>query len=124
MRPGEETAWVAVVEDRVVGHVSVSAPDDELRPVFGRALGSDRLALLTVLFVALESLGSGAGARLHDVAVAWIRDTDRVPVLDVVSTHERAVAFYRRRGWREIGSARPAWLPTDRPDLLLMALDS
>ena len=123
VRPDEEAAWVAEIEERVVGHVSVCALDDALRPVFVEAVSSGDLALLTVLFVGLDTLGLGVGARLHDAAVAWIRETGRIPVLDVVPTHARAVEFYRHRGWREIGTVRPDWLPEDRPALTLMVLD-
>ena len=122
VRPHERAAWVAEVDGQVVGHVSVIGPDAELAPVFVEAVGTDRLAMVAVLFVGLTTLGLGVGARLHDVAVAWIREAGLVPVLDVVPTHDRAVQFYRRRGWREIGSVRPGWLPEDRPALMLMSL--
>lgn len=124
VRPDEAAAWVAEVEGRVVGHVSVIALDAELGPTFVEAVGTDRLSMVAVLFVGLETLGLGVGARLHDEAVGWIREAGRIPVLDVVPTHDRAVQFYRRRGWRAVGSARPEWLPDDRPALTLMALES
>jgi hypothetical protein len=75
------------------------------------------------LFVGLDTIGTGAGGRLHDVAVAWLQHSHRLPVLDVVPTHGRAVEFYHHRGWRDIGQVRPEWLPADRPALRLMVLD-
>lgn len=48
------------------------------------------VADVPVLFVGLDTLDTGAGGRLHDVAVAWIQHSDRLPVLDVVPTHGRA----------------------------------
>lgn len=123
VRRHERAAWVAEVDGRLVGHVSVIALDSELGPAFVEAVGTDRLAMVAVLFVGLDTLGLGVGARLHDAAVAWIREAGLSPVLDVVPSHDRAVQFYLRRGWREIGSARPGWLPADKPPLTLMALD-
>jgi GNAT superfamily N-acetyltransferase len=123
VRPGERAAWVAETDGRVVGHVAVGDLDDGLGPVFAEAVGGTDLALLAVLFVGLDTVGQGVGALLHDAAVSWIRGEGKMPVLDVVPTHARAVEFYRRRGWREVGRLRPGWLPADRPALTLMALD-
>lgn len=123
VRPDEQAAWVAEVDGRVVGHVAACALDRELGPVFVETVGSSDLTLVAVLFVGLDTVGQGVGARLHDAVVGWIREAGNIPVLDVVPTHDRAVQFYCHRGWREIGRARPGWLPTDQPDLTLMALD-
>jgi hypothetical protein len=39
----------------------------------------------------------------------------------VVPEHARALAFYRRAGWREAGTVQPPWLaPQDGPQLLLV----
>ncbi|KQT94851.1 hypothetical protein ASG49_02610 [Marmoricola sp. Leaf446] len=126
VRPGEHAAWVAERDGAVLGHVAVTAPGDELAARFAATLPGvrpDELAAVSVLFVALASRGLGLGGRLLDTAVAHVRAAGRVPVLDVVPTHAGAVALYRRRGWREVGSFRPPWLAADRPALLLMALD-
>ena len=45
----------------------------------------------------------------------------RIPVLDVVASHDGIVDLYRRRGWREVGIAHPPWLPES--PLTLMVLD-
>ncbi len=127
VRPGEHAAWVAEVDDVVLGHVAVTALRDDLADRFTAALPGrrpDDLAAVSVLFVALASRGLGVGGLLLDTAVAHVRAAGRVPVLDVVPTHTGAVALYRSRGWREVGGFRPAWLPPDRSDLLLMALDA
>ena len=123
VRPTEEAAWVVEVDGRVVGHVSVAGPGDELAPLITPMVGTHRLAMVSVLFVGLGTVGRGLGGLLLDRAVTAIRESGRVPVLDVVPTHERAVGLYRSRGWREVGRLRPAWLPEDRPDLLVMVLD-
>nr|WP_157345004.1 GNAT family N-acetyltransferase [Nocardioides sp. MAH-18] len=124
VRPGEERAWVAEVEGRVVGHVAVHTLGDGLRGPFLDALGTDELAELAVLFVAGDVVGTGVGGRLHDTAVEWIRASGRRPVLDVVPVHARAVAVYRHRGWQVVGEVQPVWLAEDFPTLVLMALSA
>lgn len=123
VRSTEEHAWVA--EDGVLlGHVAVTGLGD-LAPAFAEALGTDPddLRAVSGLFTRLAARGTGLGARLLEVAVRRIRDGGHRPVLDVVPTHAAAVSLYRSRGWREVGRLRPAWLPPERPDLLLMTLD-
>jgi GNAT superfamily N-acetyltransferase len=122
VRPDEERAWVAEVDDRVVGHVAVYALAGDLRPHFVEAIGTDQLAELAVLFVAGDVIGTGVGGRLHDTAVDWIIASGRQPVLDVVPVHARAVEVYRHRGWRVVGEVRPVWLAEDFPTLVLMTL--
>lgn len=125
MRAHEEAAWVALVDGRVTGHVSVGRVEGDLADAFVRGAGrpADRLAIVSVLFVAPSSQGTGVGGRLLDGAVAWARQRGRLPVLDAVPSHGAALAVYRHRGWREIGAARPTWLPADEEPLLLLALD-
>lgn len=124
VRATEEHAWVAERGGQLLGHVAVTALGD-LGPVFGEALDTDPDGLRAVsgLFTALSARGTGLGARLLDVAVHRVRDDGHRPVLDVVPTHTAAVGLYRSRGWREVGRLRPAWLPAERPDLVLMTLD-
>lgn len=120
VRRTEEAAWVVEVDGTVTGHVSVGRPDEELCPVLADLVDIDRVAVVSVLFVGLGAVGRGLGGLLLDTAMRSIRESGRVPVLDVVPTHERAVGLYRSRGWHEVGRLRPAWLPDDRPDLLVM----
>ena len=124
-RQGELAAWVAEVDGDVAGHVAVGASDqeDDLRAALCDAVGHERTALVTVLFVGRGSTGRGVGGALLETATDWIRAEGLTPVLDVVPTHARAVDLYTARGWREVGRLRPTWLPDHRPDLLLMALD-
>ena len=123
VRPGEERAWVAELDGRVVGHVAVYTLAGGLREHFVAALGTEDLAELAVLFVAEDVIGTGVGGRLHDTAVDWIVSTGRQPVLDVVPVHARAAEVYRHRGWQVIGQVRPVWLAEDFPVLELMALN-
>lgn len=126
VRPAEQAAFVAELDGRVVGHVSVTevAPDDTFAPAWTRATirPVDELACVSVLFVDQSTQGSGVGGALLDAAVTWAREHGKAPVLDVVQTHGRAEAVYRRRGWQLAGIGRPAWLPDDEPDVLAMVL--
>ncbi|MEQ7849167.1 GNAT family N-acetyltransferase [Nocardioides kribbensis] len=122
VRPGERAAWVAEREGRVVGHVSVTDVPPDLAEAFARPAPEPAPAMVAVLYVDPATQGTGTGGLLLDRAVAWIRDAGLRPVLDVAPSHPRALAVYRRRGWVEVGTARPAWLRADRPDLILMEL--
>ncbi|GAA4711286.1 GNAT family N-acetyltransferase [Nocardioides conyzicola] len=122
VRPGEERAWVAEVDGRVVGHVAVYALGGHLREHFVAATGTEELAELAVLFVGSDAIGTGVGGRLHDTAVDWIIASGRQPVLDVVPVHDRAVEVYRHRGWTVVGEVQPSWLADDFPVMQLMTL--
>ena len=90
-----------------------------------RATGrpADGLGEVSVLFVAGGRGGSGIGGALLDTALAEIRRLGLTPMLDVVGEDTSAGHFYRRRGWRTVGTARPPWLPDHRPDLAFMLLE-
>ncbi|MFC7492249.1 MULTISPECIES: GNAT family N-acetyltransferase [unclassified Knoellia] len=125
VRPGELAAWVAVEDQTVVGHVSVteltrSRMAAEWESATGRP--ADGLGEVSVLFVAGGRHGSGIGGLLLDTALAEIRRRGLTPMLDVVGDETTAGLFYRRRGWRTVGTARPPWLPDHRPDLAFMLL--
>lgn len=127
VRPGELAAWVAVDGDEVVGHVSVTGLTDGRTAadwVEATRLPADGLAEVSVLFVAADRHGSGIGGLLLDTAMAEISRRGLTPMLDVVGEDTSAGRFYRRRGWRTVGRARPAWLPDHRPDLAFMLLEA
>jgi len=124
VRRGELAAWVAELGGRVVGHVAVSDPGDELGPLWAPATGGAPLGEVSVLFVGSAARGSGVGGLLLDTAVAWIRERGLAPVLDVAEVNDRALAVYRHRGWEEVTRTRLSWLPDDAGDLILMALPS
>jgi GNAT superfamily N-acetyltransferase len=142
VRSGEEQAWTAWLTGqtdeageagdgaepaRPVGHVSVVRVADDLADgiasgwMAATGAGCDDLACISVLFVDHTCRGAGIGAALLDAATAWIQERDRIPVLDVVAAHRDVIDLYRRRGWREAGTASPAWLP--ETSLVLMVLD-
>ncbi|GEQ14626.1 hypothetical protein KLO01_26730 [Knoellia locipacati] len=126
VRPGELAAWVALDDGEVVGHVSVTALTDGRMAadwVEATGLPSDGVAEVSVLFVAGGRHGAGIGGMLLDTAMAEIRGRGLTPMLDVVGEDTSAGLFYRRRGWRTVGRARPPWLPDHRPDLAFMLLE-
>jgi GNAT superfamily N-acetyltransferase len=128
VRGGEERAWVAEVDGRPVGHVAVAHVTDHGDGIAGGWMaatgrGPDELGEVGVLFVDEDLRGRGIGSALVDEAVAWVRASGRLPVLDVVQHHGDAARLYRRKGWQEVGEVRPAWLLTEAdPPLLLMVL--
>ncbi|MDN5724567.1 MAG: GNAT family N-acetyltransferase [Propionibacteriales bacterium] len=128
-RPGERAAWVAEVDGRVAGHVSVTgivgdADHGELVDAWTRAtgVGVDQLGCLSVLFADVDVRGRGVGRALMDAAEGWIIDHGLHPVLDVVPIGA-PMALYASRGWRVVGQARPPWLPDDEPPMQAMVLD-
>lgn len=132
VRSGEIGAWVAEVDGRLAGHISArrvpvshehtSAGDEAGIWTAGTGLPVDRLGSISALFLATWATGLGLGGALHDVAVAALRAAGLTPVLDVTQNNAAALALYRSRGWREIGSGRPSWLPADWEDVLYLTL--
>ena len=75
VREAEKASWVAEIDDRPVGHVSVGRPRGDLaESEFLRITGRTDVATVSVLFVATSTQGSGVGGRLLDTAVAWARE--------------------------------------------------
>jgi GNAT superfamily N-acetyltransferase len=127
VRPDDLLGWTALLDGRPVGHASAQRPTDELvLPLWEQGHGrpAERLGVLGTLFVDPAVRGRGLGRLLHDTAVGWMRDRDLGPCLDVVPIHAPAQAMYAAAGWREVGRARPRWLPADRPDVVVMVLPS
>lgn len=124
-RPPQLEAWVAELDGAVVGHVAVAAVQaGEMATAWmagtGRPMGE--LAEVSVLFVDHAMTGRGIGAALLGEAVAFIRDSGRAPVLEVVQETRNAVRLYERNGWQVVGEARPWWLPQGNLPVLLMVL--
>ncbi|GAB1333067.1 GNAT family N-acetyltransferase [Streptomyces sp. NPDC093260] len=109
-------AWVAELDDRVVGHVSLSrGGEGDLAP----GLWSDRngtskdlTAVVSRLFVAPRARGHGVGALLIGRAVAEARGRGLHPVLDVVASDTAAAALYERLGWELMATVEQRWSPS------------
>ena len=126
VRDVDLAAWTAVLDGRPVGHAAAQRAADELvLPLWegGHGRPADRLGVLGSLVLDPAVRGRGLGRLLHDTVVGWLREQDLGPCLDVVPIHATAQAMYAAAGWREVGKARPRWLPDGEPDVLAMVLD-
>ncbi|MGU3435107.1 GNAT family N-acetyltransferase [Actinomycetes bacterium M1A6_2h] len=109
-------AWVAEHDGLVVGHIALhptaapghDAGEDDASAQWQRATGvsADQLAVVS-RFVTDGSV-KGSGTALLDHAVRGADEAGRVPVL-LVEPNSAALGFYRRRGWREIGTSMQQW---------------
>ncbi|MDQ1704289.1 MAG: hypothetical protein QOF18_655 [Frankiaceae bacterium] len=100
-------AWVATVDDRVVGHVALhrdTAP--AVLAAAAEALGrsADQLAVVARLLVHPEHRRHGYGDELLQAAADEARALGKWPVLDVWLRYTQAIALYERRGWQRAGT--------------------
>jgi GNAT superfamily N-acetyltransferase len=125
VRPDEEAAWVAELDGRPVGHVSVTAVHDDPHGAIW-SVGAGRpvaeLGCVSVLFVAPEVQGRGVGGLLLDTAVAHLRSQGRTPVLDVDRHDGVAHAVSLHKGWRVVGEARFDWQHPGAPPARMFVL--
>lgn len=124
-RDSDASSWVAELDGRLAGHVSVgTVTDDDYGRVFTEALGVEagRLRTISALFTSTDARGHGVGSTLLTLAEGFILERGLIPVLDVLPAHATALALYRRRGWHEVARNRPSWLPDAAPDVIYMAL--
>jgi ribosomal protein S18 acetylase RimI-like enzyme len=87
--------WVAVSEDRVVGHVVLTAVDDR--------------AEVERLFVDPAATRQGIGRRLLEHCIDTATQLGRELSLEVVDNRGAAVHLYRRAGWLETGRTPIDW---------------
>ena len=112
--PDELDAAVAVIGDRVVGHVALHRADAQHDPRavsrWEQAVGrsSDGLAVVSRLFTDQSVRGRGTGTALLADAVRRAARLLRVAVL-LVDPDSPAREFYLRRGWQPVGTATQQW---------------
>ncbi|MEV6757207.1 GNAT family N-acetyltransferase [Streptomyces sp. NPDC051214] len=108
-------AWVADLDGRLVGHVSLSrSGEDDLAPgLWNERKGArtDATAVVSRLFVAPQARGHGIGALLLGRAVEEARERGLHPVLDVVASDIAAAALYERLGWQRLATMEQRWSP-------------
>ena len=93
--------WLAERAGRAVGVLAAG------RPLHPHPDG-DRVLELIALYVDPAGWNAGVGGALHDLFTAELAAGEETAgVLDVWDRNERAVDFYRRRGWRPDGRTRP-----------------
>lgn len=106
--PGILGAWVAQVEDQVVGHVLLTHPasgDDAANLWSTRsATPLTSIAVLGRLFLASATRGHHLGRRLTTRATLQARDLDRRAVLDVMAKDRAAIRTYEALGWQQFGT--------------------
>jgi GNAT superfamily N-acetyltransferase len=101
-------AWVATLDGRLVGHVSLSRPTERNA---APKLFTAPAAMVTRLFVSPAARGHGAGRALMEQVVRAARERRLHPILDVESTSRAAIALYESMGWQRLGTAEAQWGP-------------
>jgi GNAT superfamily N-acetyltransferase len=100
--------WVALSDDRVVGHVALAEAHDYLLDFLGgtefRELAGEGLCEISKLFVDPDVQRNGAGGALLATALDSAAELDRVAVLAVVAASEAARRLYARSSLTEIGT--------------------
>ncbi|MGW7072881.1 GNAT family N-acetyltransferase [Streptomyces sp. NPDC054855] len=108
-------AWVADLDGRLVGHVSLSrSGEGDVAPgLWNERTGTrrDATAVVSRLFVAPQARGHGIGALLLGQAMEEARRRGLHPVLDVVASDIAAAALYERLGWERLATVEQRWSP-------------
>ncbi|WP_406341428.1 GNAT family N-acetyltransferase [Streptomyces sp. NBC_00648] len=105
-------AWVAEVDGRVVGHVSINRPNGEEAVALWAnqdGVSATQIAVLARLFVLPEARGNDAGGRLMAAATESAQADGQRLVLDVMAKDAAAIRLYERLGWSRIGTTSHAY---------------
>lgn len=103
-RPAALAAFVAIQAEDVIGHVAVnSSTSQAAMQVFDSVCAGRDLGVVARLLVAPSARRAGCARALLRTAANAARTDNRVPVLDVVSSSQAAIALYRSEGWSEVG---------------------
>ncbi|MFB7705023.1 GNAT family N-acetyltransferase [Streptomyces niveus] len=112
---GSPAAWVALLDDRIVGHVRLSPgrPGDTTPDLWSSRTGLSPAgtAVVSRLFVSPKARGLGVGTLLLDETVREARAGGLHPVLEVVISHRSAAALYERQGWTLMATGERRWGP-------------
>lgn len=108
----ELAAWVALSDERILGHLALRSTDEgPMWPAWrgANSVEVDRLAVVTRFFVDPNTRNAGVGGALLDLAQDHAAASGLQLVLEVGVQNRDAVSVYDRRGWRRVGTAlRPA----------------
>lgn len=77
--------------------------EDEAGVVQAFAIGNAQTGNIWALFVAPEAEGRGYGARLHEAMIEWLWAQGLDILWLTTGPGTRALGFYERRGWRQVG---------------------
>ena len=106
-RPGALAAWVAEIDEHVVGHVALHARTTEPAMNLATArldLPAEQLGVVARLMIAPDARHRGIAHILLRIATEEARARNLTPMLDVVTRHTAAIALYERAGWRRLGT--------------------
>ncbi|HTX62108.1 MAG TPA: GNAT family N-acetyltransferase [Acidimicrobiales bacterium] len=99
-------AWVATIDDLVVGNVllrSRSAPVSSELATAALGVEASDLAFVARLMVAPSARRRGVARALLEAATCAAQARGRTVVLDVVEHDAAAIALYESCGWRSLG---------------------
>lgn len=105
--PGLLAAWVALVDDTVVGHALVTTPKPGDAAVEAWTAQGGELSRIVVggrLFVAPAGRSHNLGTRLAQTLTDWAASEGYDLVGDVMEKDKAALRIYERIGWRRIGT--------------------
>jgi GNAT superfamily N-acetyltransferase len=104
--PSELRAWVATVQDRIVGHVALHHDPRSTAlaaTCAATGLAPDDVVTVSRLFVAASVRRTGVARKLLARATREAHAMRRQPILDVVASSRGAIALYEREGWTRVG---------------------
>ncbi|HUD69286.1 MAG TPA: GNAT family N-acetyltransferase [Acidimicrobiales bacterium] len=99
-------AWVAIDDDRLVGHVVLrtrSAPASVTLAARTLGVGPEQLGFVARLLVAPTARRRGVARRLLERVIDEAHQRGLHAVLDVVTRDLAAIALYDASGWRRLG---------------------
>lgn len=86
------------------GYVHIWCHDRIIGQIEMQILEQPRIGYVNLFYLVPEMRGSGAGIFLHAYAIAFCQKHGVSLVrLSVSPTNSRAIAFYRKNGWRDLG---------------------
>ena len=101
--PAYVARWVAVADQRVVGHVGVAAPGPDVIEAVD-ALGISPALEVVRMGVDPAVRQGGVGDALLRHAMAFIEENGARGVLAVLHQQKAAKRLYDRHGWRQVGA--------------------
>ena len=110
-RSPTDTAWVAVHEELLVGHIALHCrPSPEVVQIATNSVNLEgcEVAAIARLFVHPDFRRQGCGRRLLEQATTTALDLDYAPILDVVDELSAAISLYEVLGWKYLGTTQVA----------------
>jgi ribosomal protein S18 acetylase RimI-like enzyme len=109
------------IRDYPEGHVHIWQGDSIVGQIEFRLRGETPVGYVNLFYLVPEARGSGLGDRLHEYILALLRQAGlRKAQLSVSPTNARAVSYYRKHGWTDLGP-RPGH---DRVNLMELVVES